>query len=55
MAKVRIDGKDYQSEPTDLVAGVNLVPIKTDKRTRYVPVGAPTMLPPYKKGEAGGE
>ena len=54
VAKVRIDGKDYQSEPTDLTAGVNLVPIQTGKLTRYVPVGAPTMLPPAKK-EAGGE
>ena len=46
VAKVRIDGKEYQSEPTDLVAGVNLVPIKTDKLTRYAPVGAPEMRRP---------
>ena len=30
VVKVWIDGKEYQSEPTDLVAGVNLVPIKTE-------------------------
>jgi RNA polymerase sigma factor (sigma-70 family) len=41
VAKVRIDGKEYQSAPTDLVPGVNLIPIKTDKLTRYVVVGAP--------------
>ncbi len=40
MAKVRIGGKEYQSEPTDLVHGVNLVPIKTEKHTRYVVVGS---------------
>jgi hypothetical protein len=41
VAKVRIDGKEYQSSPIDLVQGVNLVPIKTEKLTRYVVVGAP--------------
>ena len=45
VAKVRIDGKEYQSEPTDLVAGVNLVPIKTEKLTRYVVIGGPTVRP----------
>jgi hypothetical protein len=34
IARVRIDGKEYQSEATDLVAGANLVPIKTEKLTR---------------------
>ena len=41
VARVWIDGKEYQSEPTDLVAGVNLIAVKTEKQTRYVPVGAP--------------
>ena len=51
VAKVWIAGKEYQSEPMDLVAGVNLVPIKTDKLTRYVPVGAPANRP-YQKDKA---
>ena len=42
VARVWIDGKDYQSEPADLVASVNLIAVKTEKQTRYVPVGAPT-------------
>ena len=55
VAKVRIDGKEYQSEPTDLVAGVNLVPVRVGELTRYVVVGQPPMLPAYKKEGAGGE
>jgi hypothetical protein len=54
VARVRISGKEYQSEPTDLVAGVNLVPVKTEKLTRYVVVGGPTTRP-YKKAEANGK
>jgi RNA polymerase sigma factor (sigma-70 family) len=53
VAKVRIGGTEYQSEPTDLVAGVNLVPIKTEKLTRYVVVGGPTTVPAYKKDNPG--
>jgi RNA polymerase sigma factor (sigma-70 family) len=49
VAKVRIDGKDYQSEPTDLVAGVNLVPVKTEKATRYVVIGTPTRVAAYRR------
>jgi hypothetical protein len=49
VAKVRIDGKEYQSEPMDLVPGVNLVPIKAGKLTRYVAVGSPPQRK-YKKG-----
>jgi hypothetical protein len=49
IAKVVIDGKTFQSEPTDLVAGVNLVRIETGKLTRYLPVGAPVSVRPYKK------
>lgn len=44
VAVVRIGGKEYRSEPTDLVKGVNLVPIKVGTLTRYLPVGAPTTL-----------
>ncbi len=55
VARVRIDGKEYQSEPTDLVKGVNLVPIKTEKLTRYVVVGEPGSLAAYKKETQGGE
>jgi RNA polymerase sigma factor (sigma-70 family) len=54
VAKVRIAGKEHQSEPTDLVPGVNLVPIRTEKQTRHVVVGAPPTRR-YKQGEAGGE
>jgi hypothetical protein len=53
IARMRIDGKEYQSEATDLVAGVNLVPIKTEKLTRYVVLGGPTMGP-YHKNNPGG-
>ena len=38
-----------------VVAGVNLVPIKTEKGARYVVVGAPPPRRLYTKGEAGGE
>jgi hypothetical protein len=55
VARVRIGGKGYQSEPTDLVAGVNLLPIKTEKMTRYVVIGAPTTVRPYKKDSKAGE
>jgi hypothetical protein len=49
VAKVRIDGKEYQSEATDLTPGVNLVPIRTEKLVRYLAVGSPPALPTYKK------
>ena len=49
VAKVRIAGKEYRSEPMDLVPGVNLVPIEIDRQTRYVVVGAPPMQRPAKK------
>jgi hypothetical protein len=56
VARVRIGGKDYQSEPADLGAGVNLVPIQTETLTRYVVVGEPGRVPyPSRKGSAGGE
>jgi hypothetical protein len=53
VAKVRIGGKEYQSEPTDLVRGVNLVPIKTGKLTRHLVVGAPAVRRPYKDASRG--
>jgi RNA polymerase sigma factor (sigma-70 family) len=53
VAHVRIAGKDYQSEPTNLVRGVNVVPVRTGRLTRYVVVGAPTMVRPYKRDEPG--
>lgn len=55
VAKVRIGGNEYQSEPADLVAGVNLVPIKTDKHTRFVVVGAPPQRHVYRDRESGTE
>jgi hypothetical protein len=48
VAKVWVGGKEYQSAPTDLVPGVNLVPIKVDEQTRYVAVGAPATRRLYK-------
>jgi hypothetical protein len=54
VAKVRIDGKGYQSEPTDLGPGINLVPIKVGERTRYVAVGAATTQYQDKKTGSGG-
>jgi hypothetical protein len=53
VARVRIDGKEYQSDPTDLVAGVNLVPVKTEKLTRYVVIGGPTLLPSNTRDRSG--
>jgi hypothetical protein len=44
VARVRIGGKDYQSAPTDLVAGVNLIPVEAESVTRYVIVGAPRTI-----------
>jgi hypothetical protein len=55
VARVRIDGKEYRSEPIGLVAGVNLVPIKTDKLTRYVVVGSPVTRTPDKPYKVGGK
>jgi hypothetical protein len=52
VAKVWIDGKEYQSEPIDLVHGVNLVPIKAGTQVRHVVIGSPRMLP-AKKTSAG--
>jgi hypothetical protein len=52
VAKVWVAGKPYQSEPTDLVPGVNLVAIKTGNLTRYVVLGAPKMKKPaYKSNQ----
>jgi hypothetical protein len=48
VAKVWIAGKEYRSRPADLVRGVNLLAIQVGKRTRYIPVGAPTMVRPAK-------
>jgi hypothetical protein len=53
--KVRIGGKEYASEPTDLVHGVNLLPVKTETGTRYVVVGAPPLRKPYQKEKPTGE
>jgi hypothetical protein len=55
VAKVRIDGKEYQSDPTELVRGVNLIPVKTEGLTRYVVVGGPTLLPPAKADSSRGK
>jgi hypothetical protein len=49
VATVRVNGKDYQSEPTDLENGVNLIPIRIGDMTRYLPVGAPTRERTYPK------
>jgi hypothetical protein len=53
IAKVRIAGREYQSEPMDLRPGVNLVPVQTDKLTRYVVVGIPPMRRLYTRKDAG--
>jgi G8 domain len=45
VAHVFIDGEEYSSKPTDLVAGVNLIPIEAGRLTRYVVVGGPSRLP----------
>jgi hypothetical protein len=45
VAKVRIDGKEYGSRPTDLIHGVHLIPLETEKGNRYVVVGTPVPLP----------
>ena len=42
VARVTIEGKEYRSEPTDLVPGVNVVPIKVGNVTRHVVVGRPS-------------
>ncbi len=55
VAHVRNDGKEYQSEPTDLVRGVNLVPIKVGDVTRYVVVGGPILRSPDGKPYGNGE
>jgi hypothetical protein len=55
VVKVRIGGNEYQSAPTDLVRGVNLVRIQTGKLTRYVVVGAPSMRAPDKKYDTRGK
>ena len=49
VATVRVEGKEYQSEPTDLENGLNLVSIKIGQVTRYVVVGSPGRERPYKK------
>lgn len=50
VAKVRIDGKEYQSASTDLDRGLNFVPITVGRTTRHVVVGSPSRERPYKKG-----
>ena len=55
VAKVRVGGKEYQSAPTDLAAGVNLVPVRTGTLTRYLPVGAPPIRRMYQQTGAGQE
>jgi hypothetical protein len=55
VAKVLIDGKEYQSEPTDLTPGVNLVPVQAERLTRHVVVGGPTLLPPAKSDNPRGK
>lgn len=45
IATVRVEGKEYHSEPTDLVEGVNLIPIQVGAVTRYLPVGGPIQQP----------
>ncbi|HET6249265.1 MAG TPA: G8 domain-containing protein [Tepidisphaeraceae bacterium] len=47
IATIYIDGKTYHSAPTDLVAGVNLIPIETGTGTRYLPVGSPVQKKAY--------
>jgi hypothetical protein len=49
VASVRVGGKEYRSEPTDLVSGVNLIPIEVGKQTRFLPVGSPNRGRDYKK------
>ena len=49
VAKVWIGGEEYRSDPVDLVPGVNLVAIKTDKLTRYALIGSPPQRA-YKPG-----
>jgi hypothetical protein len=53
--KVWIGGKEFQSTPTDLVKGINLVPIKTGDVTRHVVIGSPSMGPKYKKENPGSQ
>lgn len=49
VARVWVGGEEYRSEPTDLVPGVNLVPVKAGKQIRYVPVGSPPQKA-YRRG-----
>jgi hypothetical protein len=49
VATVRVEGKEYRSEPTDLEGGVNLVAVKVGEVTRHVAVGSPNRGPKYKK------
>jgi hypothetical protein len=50
VARMRVEGKEYQSAPIDLKPGLNLVPITIDRETRYVVVGSPNRERPYKQG-----
>ena len=55
VAKVWIAGTEYRSEPTDLVPGVNLIPIKAGTHTRHVAVGSPKTVRPGKAYKYGGK
>ena len=56
VAKVWIDGKEYQSKPADLVKGVNLLPIQVGPLTRNVVLGGPSRPPSYQeKSGVGGQ
>lgn len=50
VAKVSVDGKEHQSEPTDLESGLNLTPITIGTATRHIPVGSPNRERTYQKG-----
>jgi hypothetical protein len=49
VTKVWIGGEEYRSDPVNLTPGVNLIPIKTEKLTRYVLIGSPPQRT-YKQG-----
>jgi hypothetical protein len=53
VANVRVGDQEYQSEPTDLEKGVNVVPIRVGSLTRHVVVGHLPLLPPADKEKAG--
>jgi hypothetical protein len=49
VATIQCNGKEYQSEATDLNEGINLVPITIDSITRHIAVGSPSRDRTYKK------